>query len=1004
MTSTTRNLRKSVLCMAMGVCLSSMALAPAFAQSVTGAVAGRAEAGSHVTVTNAATGLTRAVTVGADGSYRIGQLPPGDYSLTTGAGAPIAVSVSLGGTTQVNLTSTGAVNLDAVQVVGSRVINRVDVYSTESATNVTREEIARMPVDQSLASVALLAPGVVATGATFGGLTFGGSTVAENQIYINGLNVTDPFRRQGYSSVPFAFYQEFQVKTGGYSAEFGNSTGGVINAVTRSGGNEFKAGVEVTMEPAAWQSPAKDRYHDADGTVHSLNSRDQSSWYKGNVWASGPIVKDRLFFFGMYEGRAADSKAYNTSRNTWNVGNSDNGFWGAKLDWLITDNHKLELLGFSDKADGESDSYGYNWDTREIGNYDGTGYSKSGGDNYSLTYTGHFTDNFTAKAMYGINKRATYSWSLVDDLCSAYTRTSEYNAVYGAPTLPVGCHPTGNSVSGRDDERDAARLDFEWVLGSHQLRFGVDQEVLKSTTSNVYPGDGQRYSAVIVQPGGPLSNGATVPAGVNAILDARRYIQGAYVESTARAIYVEDNWNVTPDLLLSLGLRFDSFESKVGGSEFTKAGFGDMMAPRLGFSWDMKGDGTTKLFGNAGRYYLPMTNRIPEYFGGGATDEHTFYVLGGWQTLENPITGNPYLAPIIGAQIGSVDSTYNVGGGDFRSIVASNLKQPYQDEYILGFQSALDQEWSWGVNATYRVVGRAIEDLGIRNSPDCPWFVGEFPIVNPGEVATLYCPPDEDEGTAGFWFDIDTGKDAYKKLGSGEIVGYEKPKSTYKAVEFQIDRAWDDKWAFNASYLWSKSEGNFEGPVNSDLGYADTGMVQHFDHPAVNERFGVLFNDYRHQLKFRGSYKLNEMWSFGSTLTVRSGGPITAFGVVWPDDNRAAGSYTNEFGNGGSGWLCVEGCGAGSTYLTRVLEPTARGAFGRMPWVYDLGASVTWTLPVEGIDLKARFSVYNLLDRQTVVNVHSRYEAQPGVRRPYFGEGTNWQSPRYMNLVVTYNF
>src|SRR5690606_33934557 len=135
----------------------------------------------------------------------------------------------------------------------------------------------------------------------FGGLTFGGSTVAENQIYINGLNVTDPFRRQGFSSVPFAFYQEFQVKTGGYSAEFGNSTGGVINAGTRSGGNEFKAGVEVTLEPAAWQARAKDRYLDADGTVHSLNSRDRSSWFKTSVWASGPIVKDRLFFFGMYE-------------------------------------------------------------------------------------------------------------------------------------------------------------------------------------------------------------------------------------------------------------------------------------------------------------------------------------------------------------------------------------------------------------------------------------------------------------------------------------------------------------------------------------------------------------------------------------------------------------------------------------------------------------------------------------------------------------------------------
>jgi outer membrane receptor protein involved in Fe transport len=96
----------------------------------------------------------------------------------------------------------------------------------------------------------------------------------------------------------------------------------------------------------------------------------------------------------------------------------------------------------------------------------------------------------------------------------------------------------------------------------------------------------------------------------------------------------------------------------------------------------------------------------------------------------------------------------------------------------------------------------------------------------------------------------------------------------------------------------------------------------------------------------------------------------------------------------------VADCGS----VNRQLVFTERGAFGRMPWITNLGANVTWTLPVEGIDLKARLSVYNLLDRQTVVNVHSRYESAPGVQQPYFGQGTVWQSPRYMNLVVTWSF
>src|SRR5690606_34565450 len=162
----TRNLRKSVLCMASGVCLSPLAV-PVMAQSATGAVAGRAESGTQIVITNESTGLTRSVTVAGDGSYRLSQLPVGDYSLRVvrggqPAGQPVEVNVSLGGTTTVNLGSDGSVvNLNAIQVVGSRVINRVDVHSTESATNITREEISRLPVDQSLGSVALLAPGVI---------------------------------------------------------------------------------------------------------------------------------------------------------------------------------------------------------------------------------------------------------------------------------------------------------------------------------------------------------------------------------------------------------------------------------------------------------------------------------------------------------------------------------------------------------------------------------------------------------------------------------------------------------------------------------------------------------------------------------------------------------------------------------------------------------------------------------------------------------------------------
>jgi len=340
-------------------------------------------------------------------------------------------------------------------------------------------------------------------------------------------------------------------------------------------------------------------------------------------------VQDRLFFFGMYEKRDSNPRDIDTTE-AWYT-KSDNDFWGAKVDWHINDNHLLEALAFSDKADSSTSSYDYDWDSATRGEKLGESYSGSGGDNWSLTYTGHFTDNFVAKAMYGVNERSATGGSPWDAGCSIVTRTGGYTEVFGPATMREGCHPSNSSISSRFDKREATRLDFEWSIGDHLIRFGADQEIMDSDSARVYPGDGVSYQAQAATPGGVLPNGAVIPNGVNSIIDARRYITGAPVSTEAQAIYIEDNWNVTPDLLLNLGIRADKFHNKLAsGTSFAKADFSDMISPRFGFSWDMRGDGSTKVFGNAGRYYTPLTNKLTDYFGGGTTDEHTYYVLDGF--------------------------------------------------------------------------------------------------------------------------------------------------------------------------------------------------------------------------------------------------------------------------------------------------------------------------------------------------------------------------------------
>lgn len=999
--------KRAALCVALGACLGT--LSPlAMAQSATGAVAGRATAGDQIIIVNTATGLTRSVTVGADGSYRLAQLPVGDYTVKLqrdgSTAQELTVAVPLGGTATVNLASAaGATTLDSIQVSGTRVINRVDVYSTETSFNVNREELSRMPVEQSLASVALLAPGVVGGNSSLGGLSFGGSSVAENSIYINGLNVTDMYQRRGNSTAPFAFYKEFQVKTGGYSVEFGRSTGGVINAVSRAGSNEFEGGVEVTFEPSAGKAAARDHFH-RDGSVHNYASRDESSFLKTNLWASGPLVKDKLFLFAMYEDRDSKSKYTNATGTSWSNSQDEAGFWGTKLDWNITDNHILEVMAFSDESESATDNYNYTWNTDTVGAYSGDLMGDSGGKNWSATYTGHFGQNFTAKAMIGANNQSGFSRSSLDEACNQVSISDGSYAPYRSLLngLPPSCHPGSGRIVSREDTRDVARLDFEWALGSHLLRFGVDRELMTTDYASKSPGPGGFvYSAQGRVPGSEIwgGSGVLVPPGVNQVLSARRNVSGGVFETEANALYVEDIWNVTPQLMLTLGVRWDRFENRAAdGRAFIKQD--DLIAPRAGFSWDINGDGGSKLYGNAGRYYLPVSNNINVQLAGGLIDEYSYFQLNGWTQQSNPITGAAYMAPNIGAQIGPTDTNGNAGGGDLRQAFSRDIDAVYQDEFILGYQQMLNEAWSWGVNATYRKMDRTLDDIRINHTPCGPAGRNVWVVGNPGEDVTIWGDSSIGCDTDG-WITIDTSRDGWRKGGSGEVVGFAEPERTYKAVEFQLDRAWDGKWMFNASYLWSRNDGNMEGPVNSDTNFGETGMVQHYDHPAVNERYGPLFNDFRHQFKLRGGYQINEQWSVGSTLQVQSGGPITAFGVSWPDDSILAGT-ASEGSGGGSGWLCRANC---TSWQDRELEYSPRGAFGRLPWTWTLGANVTWTLPVEGIDLKARLSVYNLTNNQTTINVHQRYEVTPGVvRENTFGTGTRWQSPRYTQLVVSWNF
>ena len=363
-----------------------------------------------IIIKNPETGFKREVKVKEDGSFRVPSLPVGKYDIVITAPGQqdytiegLAVNVGTGTNASAVLGAEGATKLDKVVAYGGK-ISPIDVSSVESTSIFDEETYDRLPVGRNTTAVALLAPGTVVGDGAFGNLpSFGGASVGENAYFINGMDVTNFRNGLGGSTVPFEFYKEFQVKTGGYGVEFGRSTGGVVNAVTKSGTNEWKFGAGIYYTSNKFRKTDPDVYRQ-DGTLFSSNSQDEGDSLTAYVEAGGPIIKDKLFIYALYEARDIERKNVITRGTELLDRKQTDPFWGIKLDWNITDNHKLEFTGWSDKREIEDTTFAYDLLTKEPGEKKGTAILSRGGKNAILKYTGYITPDFTLTAMAGVNK------------------------------------------------------------------------------------------------------------------------------------------------------------------------------------------------------------------------------------------------------------------------------------------------------------------------------------------------------------------------------------------------------------------------------------------------------------------------------------------------------------------------------------------------------------------------------------------------------------------------
>ena len=951
---------------------------------------GKVIAGVSVMVRNLKTGLKRTVISDEVGAYRFNLLPAGKYKVIGQQDGivktdPVIFSVNIGQNTSIDLTLESD-DIEIIEVHG-RAIAMVDVASAESVMLIDSETISRLPIARDLTSVALLAPGVNQGDSAFEGdsslASFGGASVGENAYYINGLNATNFRNGLGGSQVPFEFYDQFEIKSGGYGAEFGRSTGGVVTAITKSGGNESEFGLSAFYEPDVF---AKDKpnVYGADGEVVQVNNHDEVDNFDFNVYSSGAIIQDKLFYYLLLNPTKKTSQY-----NSWILGQtnfyeeeSKSLFWGVNIDWYINDDNFLELTAFSDER--ENDIITSNWDSStETASNPAPSKESRGGLNLALQYTSNITDDLQISALLGLNKADRTDSSEFDASCPWI-----YDSRQGG-TVKMGCWATDNVVVA-DDERRAFRLDIDYHLGDHALRFGVDVE--KNLIDNIegYSGGGRYYRYYTAGEEGAFDG--AIAAGESYYRLRERHSNGSF-DTITSALYLEDTWQVTDDLVLTLGLRNETFDNKnIEGDSFIKVT--SQWAPRVGFSWDISGDGESKLFAHIGRYYLPVAANTNLRLAGAEFYTERYFALDGLDANSLPTNDTSEQTENATTDISSqLEATTVFDDGemaDTRSIVDANIEPMYQDEIILGYQMQVFDNWTLGLRGTYRSLETSIEDIaidaGLQRYADehsgVDLGLGGFDyyvLTNPGNDMTVTVDSDGDG-------------DIEEITLTAEQLGYPKAKRQYAAIDFTFNRQWDGVWMLAGSYTWSHSWGNSEGAVRSDNGQDDAGLTTNFDQPGLTDgASGNLPNDRRHQFKLFGGYSITDNVLLGMNFNWQTGRPRSAFGYH-PNDEFAQAYDSESFYQNG--------------------QRVPRGSLGNQPSYWDIDINAKYLMTFGGADVVLSLDVFNVFNNDTVRQTYevadSEDEGFVGIGQqladPYYGLPDNFQAPRFVRLSTSVKF
>jgi outer membrane receptor protein involved in Fe transport len=792
--------------------------------------------GVTVTASSASLQGVRATVTDENGRYSIPGLPPGTYTVRfelQGMGTVTRDNtvVPLGGIAVIDATM-GLASLSETVTVTAETPS---VLATPTAvTNITAREVEMLPIGRTPQRIAEFAPGLTDNTPNAGQVTISGAFAYDNVFMVDGVDVNDNLFGNANNLYIEDAIEETQLLTSGISAEYGRFSGGVINVVTKRGGNQFTGGFRVNLTNPAWSDETPLEVSRGTEREDKLSKN-----YEGTL--GGPIVRDRLWFFSAMRRERSDQQRAFQQVGTPYVQGLENDRYEIKLTGTVAPNHTLQGSYTNNKTvDFNRPSIS---DTRSI--TASTLVNREQPNRLFVTsYNGVLGSKTFLTAQYSEKKFGFRGTGGTDTAFAASPFLTRGNL--GAPG---GLHynaPYFSSFDPEDRNNRQMTASLSYFLtsaatGSHDLKGGFEHYTSTRTGGNSQSATGYVFQTDYLISGGlPAldAQGRVIPRFVPVSTQIQNWlsVQGAAIDIRTLSLYLQDRWHFNERLTFDLGLRFEDVKSEATG-DIVGADTRSVV-PRLAATYDLAGNGKSILQGT----YAHYSGKFSET-----------------QFARNTNVGTPSLVILQydGPEGAGMDfapgfdlANYSILGGNFPTanvFFTEGTSAPITKEFSLSAGQEIGRGYVKAIY-TWRNTDNFFEDFLTQ-----PTAAGQTTVVRDGV-----------------------------NFGTFDNVVYDNsdaPVRRYQGLQFLGRYDVRSNLVVNGNYtLQIKNEGNFEGEAGNQPG--NTSIVENYPEITSPDRHypvGRIDDFQRHKIRLAavytqglgrfGSLDLSPLWRYNSAQT-----------------------------------------------------------------------------------------------------------------------------------------